>query len=119
MKIFKSNELKTDKRPDGRKIKQIGTISLNQKADNLHFLEAYHPSNFTEGQHGHKKSYEIFYFFDPAKYEINGEIYEINNGDIVVLEPGDKHGALEKNNETNILVIRIPWIEDDKINFTE
>ena len=119
MKLFKANELKADIRPDGRIIKQIGTVNLNQKTDNLHFLEAYHPNNFTEGQHGHEKSYEIFYFFDQARYEINEKTYEINKGDIVVLEPGDKHGALEKNNETNILVIRIPWIEDDKINFTE
>ncbi len=117
MKIFRQNEIEGEKRPDGRIIKQIGDLILNQEVKDIHFLQAYHPSKFTEQQHSHEKSYEILYFLDQAKYVVNEGIYNINAGDIVVLEPGDKHGALESDNEANILVIRVPWISDDKVNY--
>ena len=114
MKIVRSNEIKADLRPDGREIKYLSEIEINMHVDKIALIEAIHPTDFTEKLHSHTKSFEVFYFLDPANYLVNGERHYINVGDYLVLEPGDRHGAVDIENKTKILVLKIPFIADDK-----
>lgn len=113
MKIIKNEELETQLRPDGRNIKQLLTKSFNNLS--MSFILVEHPANFEEKQHLHKECFEIFFFFDKAKYRINGKVYDIEEGDLVVLEPGDVHGAVEVDNKVKLFVMQIPPTKDDKI----
>lgn len=114
MQIIRASESSADIRPDGREVKYLSEIDINMHVDKIALIEAIHPADFTEGLHSHPKSYEIFYFIDPANYKINGETYKINAGDYIVLEPGDVHGAVDIRNKTKILVLKLPFIADDK-----
>ena len=114
MQIVRASDTPADMRPDGREVKYLSEIEINMHVDKIALIEAIHPADFSEKQHSHQKSFEVFYFLDPANYKINGEDHYINAGDYVVLEPGDVHGATDIGNKTRILVLKLPFIADDK-----
>ena len=116
MQIVRASETSADIRPDGREVKYLSEIEINMHVDKIALIEAIHPADLSEQQHSHPKTYDIFYFLDPANYRINGEDYYINSGDYLILEPGDIHGAIDIKNRTRILVLKLPFIADDKRN---
>ena len=118
MKIVKGKDIAPIKRDDGRSIFQYGEQTLGfdiPKTSGVNFIRVTHPPNFTEEQHYHKKSYEIFYFLDPAKYRINGRDFDVDVWDLIVFEPNDFHGGLPTPNEVGLFIIQIPKIlKEDK-----
>lgn len=114
MKIIRSKEIEKQSRPDGRTVQKFLQQELGREFSSWQFLYVVHPPKLKENLHSHNKSYEALYFLDEAKYKINGKDYEINNGDLVVFEPGDIHGAIPVNNEVRLFVIQAPAIIDDK-----
>ena len=113
MKLIRYNEIAAEKRPDGRNIKKLITDSFNNLQTS--FLLVEHPANFKEKQHLHKVSFEIFFFLDDAKYKMNGKVYDIKEGDLVVFEPGDVHGAVEIDNKVKLFILQVPPTGSDKI----
>lgn len=118
MRIVKGKDIAPIKRDDGRSILQYGEQILGfdlQKASSVNFIRVTHPPNFTEEQHYHKKSHEIFYFLDPAKYRINGRDFNVDAGDLIIFEPNDVHGGLPTPNKVDLFIIQIPKIpKEDK-----
>ncbi|MDO8656814.1 MAG: hypothetical protein Q7K45_06255, partial [Nanoarchaeota archaeon] len=58
--------------------------------------------------------YEALYFLDRANYIVNGNSYRLDERDLLLLEPGDIHGAIPMGHEVRIFVFQIPAITDDK-----
>ena len=114
MQIIRASETPADQRPDGREVKYLSEIEINMHVDRIALIEAVHPPNFTEKLHSHLKTFEVFYFLNPTNYNINGKDYYINAGDYVVFEPGDVHGAIDIGNKSRFLILKLPFIADDK-----
>ena len=114
MKIINFKELEVNERPDGRSVITYINKELGMEVSSLQFLFVTHPAGFEEKLHSHEKSFEIFYFFNEAKYRINGEDYEVDKGDLVIFEPGDIHGAIPVDNEVGLFIVQSPAITDDK-----
>lgn len=52
------------------------------------------------GEHYHKKQTEVFYFFSNEGYWIiNEEKYEFEAGDILVIEPNDRHTVINEDSK--------------------
>lgn len=114
MKWIKFNEVEKQVRPDGRTIRNFVKKELGINVSSLQFLFVTHPPKLKEALHSHLKSFEILYFLDKAKYRINNKDYEMDEGDLIIFEPGDIHGAIPIDNEVRLLVIQLPAIIDDK-----
>ena len=67
---------------------------------------------FQQGQS--KNSIEIFYCLTNAEIIVNDKKIYLQKGDSILLEPKDKHRIVAKN-EMELLVIRIPDINDKTI----
>lgn len=120
MKIIRSNEVDPQLRPNGRVVLPLADgLDIPGGADRVAILHAHHAKDFTEDRHYHAVMWEIFYFLQDADYWINGQEYQINAGDLVILEPGDPHGALPVDHEVNIVVYQIPKVDGDKHPWTE
>ncbi|HJW11208.1 MAG TPA: hypothetical protein VJ598_05465, partial [Albitalea sp.] len=78
-------------------------------------LHAHHPKGFLEELHYHAAMWEVFIFHEPARYLICGHEYTLAAGDVVVLEPGDAHGAVPVDHEVNITVLQLPPVSGDKV----
>ena len=114
MKWIKFNEIEKQERNDGRTVRRLLKEKLGIEIDEIQILFVTHPPGINEALHSHQKSFEILYFFDKARYNINNKNYEIEEGDIVVFEPKDIHGAIPIPHEVRLLVIQTPAIIDDK-----
>ena len=114
MKIIRNKELSIQDRPDGRTVTRILQQETGMKFSSFQMLYVTHPPNLREGLHAHEISYEALYFLDQANYIVNGEHYQLNERDLLLLEPGDVHGAIPIGREVRILVFQIPAITDDK-----
>ena len=116
MRIIRFNEIEKQDRSDGRTVRKLLQKELGMQASSLQILYVTHPPNLKEELHSHNNSYEALYFLDKAKYRINDKDYDIKQGDLVLFEPGDIHGAIPINNEVRLLVFQTPAIIDDKVH---
>lgn len=65
--------------------------------------------------HHHSVQTEIFYALTEVRFEINGEEVILQPADIMICEPGDRHGNPHIPFEMRILVLKIDYREDDTI----
>lgn len=69
----------------------------------------------TAENHYHEKQTEIFYFLTNNGYwVINGEKFVFNMGDVLMIEPGDKHLVSNNSNQDYIyLAFKFNYDSDD------
>ncbi len=65
-------------------------------------------------EHYHKNSYESVLFLDSGIGIINGEKYQFEEGDNLLLEPGDRHEFIPIG-QLRLFAVRIPDLPQDKI----
>lgn len=67
--------------------------------------------------HYYEKQKEVFYFLtDNGYFVINGEKIDVNVGDILMVEPGDKHKTINNSDKDFIyLCFKINFVENDLI----
>ncbi|OLT59650.1 cupin domain-containing protein [Moorena bouillonii] len=60
-------------------------------------------------KHYHKKTTEYYYVLDGSGHiSLDDEIQPIKKGDLIKIEPGVKHQAIEGKSPLEILVIEVP-----------
>src|SRR3989344_4427108 len=110
MKLIKFKDALVQKRPDGRTILKLITQNLKFEFSSMQILYVVHPSNFKEDLPFHSKSYEALLFLDNAKWEINGQTFNLEKDDILIFEPRDIHGGLPVENEVRLWIFQNPAI---------
>ncbi len=65
--------------------------------------------------HHHRVQTEVFYAVTEAVFEINGEKVTMAPGDVLVCDPGDRHGNPEIPHDMKILVLKVGFHEDDTV----
>jgi len=113
MKIIRLDSITPEIREDGRLIYSI----LNYKnLGNLEskFFRVKIPAGIIEDEHFHKDSNEIFIFLKPGKIRINKNLYSFNEGDVVILEKGEKHNVIAEQ-EMDLFGIKDPNLNDKVI----
>jgi quercetin dioxygenase-like cupin family protein len=114
MKIIRRKEIDIKHRPDGRVVNYYPAIDMPPDTKQIGFITVDTPKGCVEDLHTHPVSTEIFYHLTPGKVEVNGEVQELEAGDIIILEPGDKHKQTA-DNDIKIVALRIP-LSSDKEN---
>lgn len=115
MKIIKS-ESKDWLQKDGylKKI-YLNENDLNHKGALIQKLKI--KSGVSAPVHHHEKQTEIFYFLNNNGYFIvNDEKIEVNTDDVLVIEPFDRHIAVNESGEDFLyMAFKINYEEDDLI----
>jgi len=114
MKIIKKKDLYTENRQDGRTINYYPPIDIPKNTKQIGFLKTTTPKDCNELLHKHPVSTEIFYYLTPAKVEVNGKVYDMESGDMIILEQGDKHRQVA-DNDIDLIALRIPLSKDKEI----
>ncbi|HSV42418.1 MAG TPA: hypothetical protein VLH13_03300, partial [Methanomassiliicoccales archaeon] len=65
--------------------------------------------------HHHVIQTEIFYAVTDAYFNINGRSVVLRPGDMVICEPGDRHGNPVIPHDMKILVLKIDHKDDDTV----
>ena len=71
------------------------------------------PSGLAQA-HFHGNLTEIFYFLGAGIVGINEEQYEVNKGDLIIVEPNEAHWVKSGETSLQIIVFKFPNIPEDK-----
>lgn len=119
MQIIRQSQRPVESRPDGRTVTALLDLPVNVPVDRTGMLIVVHPADFHETRHHHQFLYEIFYFLDDADYWVSGHVVRLTVGDLLVLEPGDVHGALPVPHPVRLIVFHLPMVPGDKIEASD
>jgi len=66
--------------------------------------------------HAHEHLEEVFIILSKMMIYINDTPYELDEGDVVIVQPGEEHSFETKNNQSGkIIALKFPNIKDDKV----
>jgi quercetin dioxygenase-like cupin family protein len=99
-------------RPNGRIAYELLDETTN--GTRIAVMTAYHHPGFVEDQHFHRQMTELLYFLAPAVYLVSDQEVHVAGGDLLVIEPGEPHGALAVPHAVTIHVTQIPKVDGDK-----
>lgn len=112
MKLIRASRIKGEKRADGRTVKKLLEHSFSKPIDSIVVYLCDVPGCKLE-KHYHSESQEVICFPKGGKITVNGETYQMESWDMVLLEVGDTHGY-EGDECPDILhlAIKLPNRED-------
>jgi len=113
MKLIRSSEADWE---EGKGYRKRQLISEEQLGIEGSFLQEV---SFRQGEsvpmHYHMSTKEVFLPLDEAEFVINGESITIKPGDVLVCEPGDRHGNPVIRRPFRILVLKVGFVPDDTV----
>jgi quercetin dioxygenase-like cupin family protein len=72
--------------------------------------------NGKSSPHSHEHLEELFIALTEIHIFINDTRYELNEGDVVIVEPGEAHSFGTKGNQLGrVIALKFPNIKDDKV----
>lgn len=66
--------------------------------------------------HSHREIEELFIFLSGGRAKVNGLMETFEQGDIAVMEPGDVHELHAKDGNMNLLGLKLPGKDDDRVD---
>ncbi len=116
MKLVRSKT----KKPEQRKGYTRTTLihhPLKTSIDSLGTFLVEIPVSGKVDPHYHEKATEFYYILRPGMLIVNGEEFEVEEGDVVIIEPKEVHWVKAKKDEVMRLVaIKLPNTTDDRIS---
>ena len=91
MKIFSLNASERYNRSDGRQVHILLKEKLGKSYDGITLFLSKGPDGHLS-KHRHINTHEIIVFPNSGCLKINNKMYNFNDWDCVLLEPGDIHG---------------------------
>lgn len=114
MKIIRLKDMPVEMKK-GYSIKRLFTEHLSCNPENVGFYETTVPKGSICRHHYHEKLDEIILFLTKAKMRAEKDIYIFETGDIVILNPKDRHEFIAEDNEVRLIAVKLPNIVDDKV----
>ena len=114
MKIVKKSESRILNRPFERKTYKLLSHKFSKPIESIVFYLSLLPTGRFD-KHHHINSDELIFFPNGGKMRVNGELYNLDSWDAILLEPGDEHGLDIIDKDTVHLAIKMPDV-DDKVS---
>jgi quercetin dioxygenase-like cupin family protein len=113
MEIIRRNDVDTIDR-GGYLIKRLFTKVFKNPPQDVGFYESTIPKGEICKEQWHKESYEAVYFLTPGVARINGEEHKVGVGDLVIVDPGEKHEWRALDKDLVLFALRFPHLIEDK-----
>ena len=117
MKISRpgDDDRKIYKKADGSVVEKIVAALLEEQVDSLAWYHSILPPGSGRDVHVHIHLSEVYYFLTEGHMQINGEDYTFTPRTLVIAEPGEPHNAYAKETISELLSVKIPNIEGDRL----
>ena len=112
MKIFRSKDAKQVPK-EGFMLNVLAEIDLNQEISSVGFFRPEVPSNGRLRNHYHQELTEFMIFLNDAKIKFGSEIYDVSEGDLVMISPGELHEVFSGPDGTTPIVVKLPNNPED------
>jgi len=113
MEIVRRKEVEDIERGDYR-IKRLFTKIFQKLPENVGFYETTIPKGKVCKEQWHQQSYEVVYFLTHGSAKLKNETYTFEKGDLVILNPGEKHEWQAVDQDLVVFAMRFPNLLKDK-----
>jgi len=117
MEIIRRREI-NDVDRGGYIIKRLFTKEFETPPEDVGFYETTIPKGGICREQWHNKSYEAVYFLTPGLARIDGKEYVLEKGDLVIVDPAEKHEWCALDQDLVVLAMRFPHLLEDKYTET-
>jgi quercetin dioxygenase-like cupin family protein len=101
----------------GYDAKYVADIVFRGQKESAGFILVNIPSGNTTSPHAHGVLEEVFIFMDMVEMTIDGELHQMERGDVVLIEPGEAHWfKAPKDRDATLIAVKLPNLKDDKIS---
>ena len=107
MRIFRSKDAKEVPK-EGFMLKTLAEINLNHEISSVGFFRPEVPGNGRLRNHYHQNLTEFIIFLNDARIRSGSEIYDVCEGDLVMIYPGEEHEVICGADGTMPIVIKLP-----------
>ena len=108
MKIIRKDEVSEQVREDGRRVMDYLSLNVNFKTENVGLIKAFVPKNCKEKEHRHTRTDVICFYLTDGIIKVNSKEYEMKSGDVLILHAGDRHHQVPRNNDIELIEIKVP-----------
>jgi mannose-6-phosphate isomerase-like protein (cupin superfamily) len=96
--------------------KYVADVVFRQPIDSAGFIWVKIPGGVETAPHAHEFLEEAFVIMKKTKMGVGSEILDLDEGDVVVTEPGEAHWFVTPEGEDVIIIaIKMPNMKDDKV----
>lgn len=115
VEIYRASDAESRERL-GYAVKYVADIVFNEPPDSAGFIIVKIPPEMKTSPHSHGVLTEVFVIMGKTKMGVADTLYDMNEGDVVVVEPGEFHWfETPAGADVGVIAIKIPNLEDDKI----
>jgi quercetin dioxygenase-like cupin family protein len=113
MKIIRNKETIIEDR-GGYLVKKLHVGEFREKLEDAVFFETSINVGGKFKEQWHKKSSECIIFLSDGLAIVDGVKHECKKGDLLWIEPGEKHKFVAAEEDLKMIAIRFPNLPDDK-----
>lgn len=96
--------------------KYVADLKFKKRLDTAGFIWVKIPGGMKTDPHKHERLEEAFFFVDPTKMGVGDQVLQVNEGDVVVVEPGEAHWfETAEGQDVRVVAIKFPNLKTDKI----
>jgi len=115
VKVYRASEAEVKSRA-GYGAKYVADISFKNPVENAGFILVKIPPTMKTNPHAHGKLEEAFMIMNPTIMGVDETLYELDEGDVVLVEPGERHWfQTPDGGAVTIIAVKLPNLKDDKI----
>lgn len=96
--------------------KYVADINFRAALDTAGVIYVRIPASYKTTPHTHMNLEEIFVVMNSTRMGVNNDIYDLEEGDAVLIEPGEPHWfEAPDENDVVIIAIKCPNLKNDKV----
>ena len=96
--------------------KYVADIDFQEPLDTAGFIYVKIPHGMITDPHAHALLEEVFIIMNDTKMGIGKSVFSFEEGDIVIVEPGEAHWFIAPNtHDVIVIAIKLPNLKDDKV----
>jgi mannose-6-phosphate isomerase-like protein (cupin superfamily) len=115
VKVYRASEVELKDRA-GYGVKYVADIALTYPIESAGFILVRIPPEMKTTPHAHGKLDEAFMIMNPTRMGVDETLFDLDEGDVVLVEPGERHWFETPNGgDVVILAVKLPDLKDDKI----
>ncbi|MFW9805924.1 MAG: cupin domain-containing protein [Candidatus Thorarchaeota archaeon] len=100
----------------GYDVRYVADLTFKDSLDSCGVILVDIKNKGRSSPHAHEQLEEVFIAMTNVLMYINDTRYELNEGDVVVVEPNEEHSfETEDDNPCRIIALKFPNLKDDKV----
>jgi quercetin dioxygenase-like cupin family protein len=115
VQIYRSNDAELISLAEyGRKY--VADIRFRAPLDTAGVIYVRIPAAYKTTPHTHMSLEELFVIMNSTRMGVNNDVYDLEEGDVVLIEPGEQHWfKAPDENDVVIIAIKLPNLKNDKV----